>query len=108
MSIVSNHIKHLFVTDWKYLDFNFFLVKSRKLSIDITKQLCYEFCFRGLSIDNNICNQFVIPFFYKENKQDKIGSKANPDEFYERLRKSGIEVFKANFYTMQDIYLNYD
>jgi hypothetical protein len=107
---LGNFIESIFLTDWKYFDLSFLFKSSKKLDMDIIKQLCYEFC---LKKEENVYNQFVIPFFYSNNifyksEEDKIGFREDSEKLYNKLIESKIDVFKANFYTMQNAYLNYD
>ncbi|CAK8715713.1 hypothetical protein GCAAIG_05115 [Candidatus Electronema halotolerans] len=110
---LGNFTESIFLTDWKYFDLSFFFKRSKKLDTDITKQLCYEFCLKKDGDINKLYNQLVIPFFYSNNisyrsEEDKIGFRENSEKLYNRLPKSKIDLFKANFYTMQKAYLNYD
>lgn len=108
---IIEKVSVLMLLDWKYVGPNFFKGNNEKLDRDITKQLCYEFCLQQCGGNcGETKNQFVIPFFYhpKNNKEEKIGLKINEKDIYRRLNDSGIEVFKANFYTMQEAYLSND
>ena len=110
---IKKCVKWIYILDWKYKDISMFLRQNDSIDRDIIKQLCYEFCLQNSPAHYNLQSQFVIPFFYSDNtcyddEEDKIGFKANEKELYQRLNESKIEVFKANFYTMQDAYLNND
>lgn len=97
--------------DWKYRDPEFFKKENKQLYTDITKQLCYESCIQQCKSNIEIKNKFIIPFFYdsvEKNKEDSIGFLINKKNLYHRLNESNIEVLKANFYTMQEAYLNND
>ncbi|MDD5215276.1 MAG: hypothetical protein PHQ03_07045 [Methylococcales bacterium] len=94
--------------DWKYMDLKCFIHANKKLETDITKQLCYEFTLRNLkSNETKIESQFVIPWFYNETAKD-IGDVVDSKILYSRLRENKIEVFKANFSKIQQIYLTHD
>lgn len=96
------------IVDCKYTDCNFLLNKNPKIDTDITKQLCYEFCLKNIFTYQGVSirSQFVIPFYSQE--ENDIGEEVSNATMYSRLRESKIEIFKANFYTMQDAYLNND
>ncbi len=98
-----------YILDWKYKPIDIFLYKNKIVDRDIAKQLCYEASLQQEYNFLNIKSQFVIPYFYSEiEKKDKIGKKIEEKYLYDRLNESKIEVFKANFYTMQNAYLNND
>ena len=104
-------VDYYWILDWKYKPAGIFLCKNYGVDEDITKQLCYEFCLKSnpLYSDVSMRNQFVIPYFYKEiSEENRIGDEIKEKYLYHRLNESKIEVFKANFYTMQDAYLNND
>lgn len=101
--------------DWKYIEIAFLFKENLKLDQDISKQLCYESCLKQLLNNFKAKSYFVIPFFMmKKNdcsEDDQIGFKVEGsarEDFYCRLRETDIDIFKANFYTMQDAYLNND
>lgn len=95
--------------DWKYVSEIFFIDKSSKLDTDISKQLCYEFVLNNKKNIDTIKSQFVIPFFYYVDiRKSKIGDTINNKNFYHRIQANKIEVFKANFQLIQDVYLNHD
>ena len=98
-----------YVLDWKYKSANIFSYKNYGVDKDITKQLCYELCLQQEYVQSKIISQFVIPYFYKgSSEENAIGGKIEEKYLYHRLNESKIEVFKANFYTMQEAYLNND
>lgn len=96
------------ILDWKYMPPSEFLESHKKLDTDITKQLCYEFALQQLQPKNEMESQFVIPFFDKKIADDDIGSFMGKKEIYGRLRENKIQVFKANFKKIQEVYLNHD
>ncbi len=99
----------IYILDWKYKDASFFLAQSHSVDEDINKQLCYELCLQFSTKNHIITNQLVIPFFSNSSSlEDKIGYKIDKKYLYARLNETKIEIFKANFYTMQNAYLNYD
>ncbi|WP_417914833.1 hypothetical protein [Candidatus Electronema sp. JM] len=95
------------ILDYKYIDYNLLLSANAKIDTDITKQLCYEFYLKNSHTCSGvpILSQFIIPCY---NKGDDLGDEMNDCNVYYRLIKSKIEIFKANFYTMQDAYLRND
>ncbi len=94
--------------DWKYMDLKCFIQANEKLETDVTKQLCYEFTLRNLkSSETKIESQFVIPWVYNETAKD-IGDVVDSKILYSRLIENKIEVFKANFSKIQEIYLTHD
>jgi hypothetical protein len=108
---ITRHEEKYILLDWKYVQSSFFLKSNEKLDRDITKQLCYEFCIQQCgNYRGDTISKFVIPFFCqdKNNEEEKVGLKVKEKDLYHRLNDSKIEVFKANFYTMQDAYLNND
>jgi hypothetical protein len=88
--------------DWKYMDENDFKYKNLKLEKDITKQICYEFCLSRFSLMQNI---FVIPFLFRNEVFGKI---IESKLLYSRLQENKINVLKANFQLIQEVYLNHD
>lgn len=94
------------IIDWKYHSDLFFSVCSEKLKNDITKQLCYEFAMISSYYDFPVKSQFVIPSFEKDIKN--IGDEVEKKSLYSELNTSGITIFKANFYMIQQAYLDND
>jgi hypothetical protein len=87
-----------------------FYAVNKKLELDISKQLCYEFSIKKSQPKIKIENQFIIPFFYhnKLKPEDEIGDFIEDKKLYDRFQKNNIRVFKANFKKIQEIYLNHD
>jgi hypothetical protein len=100
--------RYIKIIDYKYIDQVIVLSRNIKIDKDITKQLCYEFCLKSIAMysDIPILSQFIIPYYGE--KKGELGNEMNYNNIYSRLNESKIEVFKANFYTMQDAYLNND
>lgn len=94
------------IIDWKYHDELFFKYSSDKLKKDITKQLCYEFTMSESLNNYKIKTQFVIPNF--EKNTDNIGDNIENASLFTTLKSSGIVVFKANFFMIQQAYLKND
>ncbi|CAK8720063.1 hypothetical protein GKODMF_11645 [Candidatus Electrothrix gigas] len=108
---ISKHSIIYTLCDWKYLEKSFFEKESDKLDRDITKQLCYESCIQQYKSNIEIKNKFIIPFFYDSvgsSEEASIGVRIQRKDLYHRVNNSGIEVFKANFFTIQKAYLNND
>jgi hypothetical protein len=93
--------------DWKYMAIDCFTRYESKVEMDIIKQLCYEFSLKKSQQVIKTDNQFVIPWFYNEMTKD-IGDFVDSKILYFRLRENQIEVFKANFSKIQEIYLTHD
>ena len=107
--VISNMLKtnsSYMIIDWKYHDELFFKSSSDKLKKDITKQLCYEFTMSESLNNYKIETQFVIPNF--EKNTDNIGGRIENASLFSALKSSGIVVFKANFYIIQQAYLHHD
>ncbi len=92
------------------MDADCFIQNNKKVQIDTTKQLCYEFSLKSLILGSDLVSQFVIPWHYAEpNKlKDIIGDEMNEAILHPRIRDNNIEVFKANFSQIQSIYLSHD
>jgi hypothetical protein len=86
--------------DWKYMGEKSFIENNKKIANDITKQLCYEFVLKQLLPNFIIQNQFVIP-----SQADELVSKKI---LHSRISNNAIQVFKANFKKIQNIYLTHD
>ncbi|NOQ13786.1 MAG: hypothetical protein GQ583_04800 [Methyloprofundus sp.] len=98
----------VFIFDWKYMDVSNYCSKNKKLDMDITKQLCYEFSMQKNSSFNKLESEFVIPFFFYENELNgALGVDVKDDNLYGRLKDSEITVFKADFNKIQEFYLNH-
>ncbi|MCK5697286.1 MAG: hypothetical protein KAI02_03935, partial [Gammaproteobacteria bacterium] len=97
------------ILDWKYMDNDSFQYKNKKIDIDISKQICYEFCLKNSKDNDNysIESQFIFPYYYDDLELD-IGDFMNEKKLYHRINENNIKVFKANFNKIQDIYLKND
>ncbi|MDP3008651.1 MAG: hypothetical protein Q8N30_06235 [Methylococcales bacterium] len=106
-NMIINKLSRHIILDWKYMDASCFLSLNKKIEQDINKQLCYEFSLQNCYFDFLIRNQFVIPYFYKDKRED-IGDNINNEILYHRIRDNKIEVFQANFTKIQEVYLSHD
>ncbi|BAT57013.1 unknown protein (plasmid) [Nostoc sp. NIES-3756] len=71
---------------------------SKKYNDDIIKQLTYELALQQTHTVSS--NWFFIPYYYEETPSP------NPlGEIAFKIKKCGIDVFKANFFLIQQIYL---
>ena len=92
----------IYIMDWKYVPSNFFTKKSKKLKLDIIKQLTYEFCIlQNKDPKMKIISQFCIPKFcnseYLVVGEDKL-----------TIAESGIHIISLNFNFLQKDYVNID
>lgn len=96
--------------DWKYMDQDCFSSCNKKVAMDITKQLCYEFSLQKSKPDTSIESQFVIPWFYAVSNEleERIGDFMDNEILHLRLRDNKLQVFKANFLEIQAVYLSHD
>lgn len=90
----------IYIVDWKYVPSNFFTKKSKKLKLDIIKQLTYEFCImQNESPEIKTVSQFCIPKFcnseYLVVGEDKL-----------TIAESGIHIISLNFNFLQKDYVN--
>lgn len=90
----------IYIVDWKYVPSNFFTKKSKKLKLDIVKQLTYEFCIiQNKDPEIKIVSQFCIPKFcnseYLVIGEDKLS-----------IAESGIHIISLNFNFLQKAYVN--
>lgn len=93
--------------DWKYIDLGSFISYVSKVRADVTKQLCYESTLQLSNPNRRTKSLFVIPWFYNETAKD-IGGCVDSKILYSRLTENKIEVLKANFLEIQQIYLTHD
>lgn len=92
--------ENIYIIDWKYVPSEFFNKNSKKLKVDITKQMIYEFCImQNEGFENKIVSQFCIPKFCNSNQlvtgEDKL-----------TMAESGIHIVSLNFGFLQREYLN--
>ena len=98
---ISNKTRDkIFIVDWKYLPSSFFYKESKKLHLDIIKQLTYEFCImQDLDPQIEIISQFCIPKFCNSNElvtgEDKLA-----------IEKAGIHIVSLNFGLLQKEYIS--
>ncbi len=86
------------IIDYKYVDLIFFINTSRKNNSDIIKQLTYEL---ALQKDHEVSeNNFYIPYYYEADPSPNSLGEIEPT-----INLKGIKIFKANFYLIQNIYL---
>ncbi len=90
----------IYIIDWKYVPSNFFMKDSKKLKLDIVKQLTYEFCImqNEESFGVKLVNQFCIPKFC-DSDQLVIDN----DEL--TLADSNINIISLNFNILQREYV---
>lgn len=91
---------NIYIVDWKYVPYNFFTKKPKKLKLDIIKQLTYEFCImQNKDPKMKIISQFCIPKFcnseYLVVGEDKL-----------TIAESGIHIISLNFNFLQKDYVN--
>ena len=103
----ENSISRTKLLDWKYMDLDSFISFNKKIEMDVTKQLCYEFSLKKLKSDTSIESQFVIPWFYNTPNSD-IGDFIDAAILHQRLRDNKLQVFKACFSQIQAVYLSHD
>jgi len=94
----SDNSLSLTIIDYKYVDINFFRNASRKYNSDIIKQLTYEL---ALQKDHEVSeNNFFIPFYFETEPSPNPLGQIEPT-----INIKGIKIFKANFYLIQNTYL---
>ena len=91
----------IYIIDWKYVPSKFFIKDSKKLKLDIVKQLTYEFCVmqNEESREVRLINQFCIPKFC-DSEQLVI------DEDNSTLAESNINIISLNFNVLQREYIS--
>ena len=97
------------IIDYKYVPLSFYTNQnldnksSKKFKEDIIKQLTYELAIQ--QTHDISANWFFIPYFYESfPKANPWGEIAFPLE--NNGSRTGIDIFKANFLLIQQIYLN--
>ena len=89
----------IFIIDWKYVPYSFFFKESRKLQLDIIKQLTYEFCItQDVDPEVKIVSQFCIPKFCNSDQlvvEDKL-----------TIEEPGIQIVSLNFNLLQKKYIS--
>jgi hypothetical protein len=73
---------------------------ENKYMIPLAKQLTYELALQQSFPEHIIENIFFIPFYYLSTPEYPLG-KTEPN-----FEIRGIKIFKANFYLIQEVYLN--
>lgn len=96
--------------DWKYMDSSCFFKKNKKIEQDVAKQLCYEFALQKYTSNSKIQSQFIIPYFFKNKAQldEEIGEFIDEKMLYQHISENEIQVFQANFFKIQEVYLTHD
>ncbi len=79
-----------YVIDWKYVDKFFFYSNSRKLNMDITKQICYEKCLIKADSFLYVRSQFGIPWYFKEDERHPFEA-LQDDKIFNRICENKIE-----------------
>ena len=97
----QNSEPKIYIIDWKYVPSSFFIKNSRKLKLDIIKQLTYEFCTmqNEESREAKLVNQFCIPKFC--NSENLV-----IDEDDSTLSESNINIMSLNFSILQREYVS--
>ncbi len=96
----DNDIFSVSVYDWKYVLIDCFIRSNKKMQLDITKQLCYEFSLKKLNVNNEVSSCFVIPRFGNSFIDIK--------QLHTRFQHNKLDVITANFLETQQIYLTHD
>jgi hypothetical protein len=102
--VLKNENNHLRIIDYKDVPLKFYLDASKltpmeynKYKFDTIKQLTYELALQSYKIEKN---QFFIPYYYESPPlNNKLG------DIEPNLDLRGITVFKANFFLIQQEYL---
>lgn len=97
--INKNNPNKVRIIDYKYVDLNFYGKKSNKLRDDIIKQLTYELAIQQTHVVHE--SWFFIPYFYVEIPKSGVWGEKE-EELSLDIR---INIFKANFSLIQNIYL---
>lgn len=90
----------LYIVDWKYVPSSFFTKNSKKLKLDIIKQLTYEFCImQSKDSEIKLISQFCIPKFCNSDNlvigEDKLS-----------IAESNIHIVSLNFDLLQREYVS--
>lgn len=99
-NINDNHEPEVYIVDWKYVPSSFFSGNSKKLKLDVIKQLTYEFCITK-NEDSKIktISQFCIPKFCDSN--NLVISEDNST-----IAESNINIVSLNFNFLQREYVS--
>lgn len=90
----------IYIVDWKYVGSNFFTRNSKKLKIDIIKQLIYEFCIIQTEESKvKTISQFCIPKFC-----DSANLVIEEDKL--TVAESNIRIIGLNFNFLQKEYIS--
>lgn len=104
------------IIDWKYMELNDFYDKNPKVEMDVTKQLCYEFCLSKLKLgkSNNqpiqeIQSIFVIPRFNnKENQSNDLNEISDYANVAKSITSNKIRIYTIDFSVVQEAYIKND
>lgn len=100
--------KSFWVHDWKYMEEKKFFDVPKKIKMDITKQLCYEFILNKKLPNKKwlVISDFAIPWFFPnvEHQHTAISHDDLPSVF----KKNYLLVTKFNFVAVQSEYLTHD
>lgn len=90
------------IIDWKYVPYDFFNTESKKLRLDIIKQLTYEFCIlKNEDSEIEVISQFCIPGFCSSDELVIGLDKAI-------LAEPKIQIVTLNFRLLQKEYISAD
>lgn len=95
------------IIDWKYMDLKCFNNYNRKVELDISKQLCYQFTLQRKTPKCLLESKFFIPWFYDDIEYENFHI-APFDELNQRFEDSKLQVIKIHFLKIQQIYLTHD
>lgn len=100
--------------DWKYMNISDFYHENPKVTRDVTKQLCYEFCLSKLKLGKSenhpiqeIESIFVLPRFSNQSNSD-IYEFDDKEKLNKLLIENSIGLYFINFSSVQEAYLKYD
>lgn len=103
------------VIDWKYMELSDFYRQDKKITTDVTKQLCYEFCLSKLKIGKSessppiqeIESVFTIPKFSNDTSLEikEIPNYANINDL---IIQNNIKICTMDFFAAQEAYLKND
>lgn len=97
------------VFDWKYMELLDFCDGNSKVELDVTKQLCYEFCLSKLEVEpviREIESIFAIPCFYKQEKDSYEID--NYSAMAKSIVSNKIKIHEINFFAVQESYIEND
>lgn len=103
------------IIDWKYMGLSDFYGDNQKVGLDVTKQLCYEFCLSRLKIGKSsnqpiqeIESIFVLPKFSVIEGGSELCEIINYDHINPIVKNNGISLYYIDFFAVQDAYIKND